>query len=82
MEQTNERLQLKIVALKEGFRNKVSTLMDDYEDKIADLRIELTEISQERDTLRQQVTERENRISELENRVQEEDPADSSDDAN
>lgn len=38
-----EKLNLKIEALKQGFANSVSN----YEDRIADLRVQLTEVSQQ-----------------------------------
>lgn len=37
-----ENLELKLIALKEGFRNKFAGMVDEYEDKIADIRVELT----------------------------------------
>ena len=42
---------LKIQALREALKDKVSTLVDDYENKIADLRIEITMMSNEIDHL-------------------------------
>lgn len=77
---SNNKLELKIMALKEGFRNRVASILDEYEEKIADLRIELTELDER---LRETLAENENLkalLAEREN-VQEEDtaPADSDD---
>lgn len=38
-----DKKELKILALREGFRNKVASITDEYEDRIAELRVELTE---------------------------------------
>jgi uncharacterized protein involved in exopolysaccharide biosynthesis len=79
----NNNLELKMLALKEGFRNQVAKLTDEYEDRIADLRVELTNVSQQYNELQQQVAAKDARIAELEAPlVQEEAPADSSDDSN
>jgi len=45
------REELKIMALRE----RVATLTTDYEDKVADLRVELTLVAQERDALKSQL---------------------------
>jgi uncharacterized coiled-coil DUF342 family protein len=61
-----QRLELKIQALKEGFKTKIASTLEEYEDRIADLRIQLTETHAE---LRQAVQERDDlsaRLSELE----------------
>jgi hypothetical protein len=42
---------LKIQALREGFRDRVAAITDDYENRIADLRIELTKQSNKADRL-------------------------------
>ena len=64
----NNRLELKIQALKEGFRNQVAKITDEYEDRIADLRIEITERAQAQAQAQQEL---ENVRAELQ-RVQEE----------
>lgn len=78
MENT-QRLELKILALKEGFRSKVASTVEEYEDRIAELRIELTEQSQQNQEL-QQLREQDaatitslNSLLEERNSVQEED---------
>lgn len=43
-----DRNELKVMALRE----RVASLTAEYEDKVADLRVELTIVSQERDNLR------------------------------
>lgn len=40
------KLDLKITALKDGFRTRLAKISDDYEDQIADLRIALTELDE------------------------------------
>lgn len=45
-------LELKITALREALRERVSELVDNYENKIADLRIEITLLSQENSELK------------------------------
>lgn len=37
-----EKLELKLQALKESFKEKIASMVDDYENRIADLRVELT----------------------------------------
>jgi len=37
---------MKILALKEGFRTKIASITEEYEERIADLRIELTELDE------------------------------------
>jgi hypothetical protein len=43
--ENNQKNELKIQALREALRERVSAITDEYENKIADLRIELTEVS-------------------------------------
>lgn len=43
---------LKIRALEEAFANKVSSMVLDYENRIADLRVELTLLNEEVERLR------------------------------
>lgn len=38
---------MKIMALREAFRNRIAELTDQYENKIVDLRIEVTELYQQ-----------------------------------
>ena len=40
-----QKLELKIQALREALRERVSAVTDEYENKVADLRVELTELS-------------------------------------
>lgn len=44
-----DKRDLKIQALREGFRERYAAQADDYENRIADLRIELTEQSNRAD---------------------------------
>ena len=41
--ENEQRLELKIQALKEGFRDRVAKILDEYEDRISELRLEITE---------------------------------------
>jgi predicted nucleic acid-binding Zn-ribbon protein len=50
-EEELERLKLKVMALRE----RVANITAEQEDKVADLRVELTLVSQERDSLREQL---------------------------
>jgi uncharacterized protein YeeX (DUF496 family) len=59
-----DKKDLKIQALREGFRDRVAFITEDYENRIADLRIELTEVSQERDALRAAQAEQERLVQE------------------
>lgn len=61
MNNTNNQ-ELKILALKEGFRNKVASLVDEYEDRVADLRIEITRQSEIIDRLTEHNKELETRL--------------------
>lgn len=59
----NNKLELKTQALLE----RISNLTAEYENKVADLRVELTLVTQERDSLLQEVnTLRENVVQEEE----------------
>lgn len=49
-----ERLKLRIVALKEGFSSRFAGMVEDYEDKIASLRIQLTEQDTQLNTMREE----------------------------
>lgn len=40
-----DKNELKVQALREALRDKVSKITDEYEDRIADLRIEITELT-------------------------------------
>jgi hypothetical protein len=42
---SQQKYELKIQALREALRERVSAITDEYENKIADLRIELTEMA-------------------------------------
>lgn len=77
MEQNN-RLEMKLIALKEGFKNQVADLTERYEDRIADLRIELTELSQHLQDAQNQLNVANERIREFEENALEkkEEPAD------
>jgi hypothetical protein len=77
MEQQN-RLEMKLVALKEGFKNQVADLTERYEDRIADLRIELTEYAQQLQETQLQLQQANERIREFEENALEkkEEPAD------
>ena len=59
-----DKRDLKIQALREALRDRVASITDEYENRIADLRIELTEVSQERDALRAAQAERERLVQE------------------
>jgi regulator of replication initiation timing len=91
--ENEQRLELKIQALKEGFRDRVAKILDEYEDKVAELRLEITEqashvnsLSEHNQVLQQEI----NRLSEnvnlsqvIEGEVVQEDPAeDSTEDTN
>lgn len=47
-----DKRDLKIQALREALRERVSSITDEYENRIADIRIELTELTQAYDLLR------------------------------
>ena len=59
-----DKRDLKIQALREALRDRVASITDEYENRIADLRIELTEVSQERDALRAAQAEQERLVQE------------------
>ena len=48
---------MKIQALREALRDRVANITDDYENRIADLRIELTEVSMARDSAMAELTQ-------------------------
>lgn len=92
MENNTRKLEMKILALKEGFKNKVANMLDEYEDRIADLRIELTELDTNNKQLQsenenlqaliQQLQEQLNPVDEPlegDGNVQEEEPANEAD---
>lgn len=41
-----DKNELKIQALREALRDKVSSITDEYENRIADLRVEITQLSE------------------------------------
>lgn len=47
--------EMKIIALREGFKLKIAEIYDTYEDKVADLRVQLTVASNRADSLQQEV---------------------------
>jgi uncharacterized protein YlxW (UPF0749 family) len=47
--------EMKVIALREGFKVKIAEIYDTYEDKVADLRVQLTISSQKCETLQQEV---------------------------
>lgn len=59
-----DKKDLKIQALREALKDRVASITDEYENRIADLRIELTEVSQERDALRAAQAEQERLVQE------------------
>lgn len=61
-----QKLELKIIALREGFKTKVASLADEYEERIADLRIELTEQNQNLSAVNGEIQRLSARVQELE----------------
>lgn len=53
-----DKNEMKIQALKEGFSSRLANITAEYEDKIADLRIALTELTQESQQRINELTER------------------------
>lgn len=51
----NQKNELKIQALREALRERVSSITDEYENKIADLRVELTETALSLQEARKQI---------------------------
>lgn len=49
----NERQALKIIALREALRDRVAAITDEYESRIIDLRLEITDLGNQLDEARQ-----------------------------
>lgn len=77
MEQLSN-LELKIIALKEGFKNKIASTVEEYEDRIADLRVEITSLSGVVDNLNEHNRDLETRLQEALSTEDEEDEEDAS----
>jgi len=52
-----DKRDLKIQALREALRERVSSITDEYENRIVDLRIELTELAEAHGALTAEVTQ-------------------------
>ena len=50
-----DKNELKIMALREALKDRVSNLLDEFENKVADLRVEITLLAQENEQLKQQL---------------------------
>lgn len=59
-----DKRDLKIQALREALRDRVSELVDKYEDRISDLRIEVTELTNENRELRRYLDEPQSEVAE------------------
>lgn len=66
-----QKLELKIIALKEGFKTKIASTLEEYEDRIADLRLEITEQQQTVDGLVAQNNQQQDTIMALEAKIAE-----------
>lgn len=51
----NQKTELKVMALREALRERVAAITDEYENKIIDLRVEITELYMDRQRLQEQV---------------------------
>lgn len=55
MDDIAQQYELKIQALREGFKEKIASVYDMYEDKVANLRVELTNVSNRAQGLQEEV---------------------------
>lgn len=53
----NQKNNLKVIALREAFRDRVAEITDTYEMRIVDLRVQLTEMGQQVDELTEQLAQ-------------------------
>lgn len=71
----NSKKDLKIIALREALRDRVAEITTTYEDRIVDLRIQITEQGQTIDTLTAENESLRNSLAQKENDVLEENAA-------
>jgi chromosome segregation ATPase len=57
--------ELKIQALREGFRGKIAEVYDHYEDKVAELRVQLTKVASQLQDTKQELEQKNAELNSL-----------------